>query len=35
VLLSVSKSIRHYDRERGPFRHWLIAVVRNRLSEFW
>ena len=35
VLLSVSKSIRHYDRQRGPFRHWLMAVVRNRLSEFW
>ena len=35
VLLSVSKSIRHYDRGRGPFRHWLMAVVRNRLSEFW
>ena len=35
VLLSVSKSIRCYDRQRGPFRHWLMAVVRNRLNEFW
>jgi RNA polymerase sigma-70 factor (ECF subfamily) len=34
VLLSVSKSIRHYDRQRGLFRHWLMAVVRNRLSDF-
>ena len=35
VLLAVSKSIRHYDRQRGPFRHWLMAVVRRRLNEFW
>jgi RNA polymerase sigma factor (sigma-70 family) len=34
VLLSVSKSIRNFDRARGPFRCWLMAVVRNRLSEF-
>ena len=35
VLLSVSKSVRRYDRRRGPFRGWLMAVVRNRMKEHW
>ena len=32
---SRGESAEHYDRRRGAFRHWLMAVMRNRLSEFW
>jgi RNA polymerase sigma factor (sigma-70 family) len=35
VLRSVARSLPNYDREKGRFRSWLMAVVRHRLSEFW
>jgi RNA polymerase sigma factor (sigma-70 family) len=35
VLCSVARSIRNYDCDKGPFRRWLMAVVRHRLSESW
>ena len=35
VLRSVSRSIPSYDRQKGRFRNWLMAVVRNRLNDFW
>ena len=35
VLRSVARSVRSYDHEKGRFRSWLMAVVRNRLAEFW
>ena len=35
VLRSVVRSISKYDRQKGRFRNWLMAVVRNRLSDFW
>jgi RNA polymerase sigma factor (sigma-70 family) len=31
----VMRSISSYDRRKGRFRSWLMAVVRRRLSEFW
>ena len=36
VLRSVSRSIGNfrYDRERGSFRGWLMAVARSRLHDF-
>jgi RNA polymerase sigma factor (sigma-70 family) len=34
VLRSVTGSICGYDASRGPFRGWLMAVVRNRLCDF-
>lgn len=35
VLRSVAGSLPNYDRQKGRFRNWLMAVVRHRLSEFW
>jgi RNA polymerase sigma-70 factor (ECF subfamily) len=35
VLRSVARSLPTYDRQKGRFRSWLMAVVRRRLSEFW
>ncbi len=35
VLGSVARSVPNYDRQKGRFRCWLMAVVRNRLREFW
>lgn len=35
VLRSVSRSLGSYDRNKGRFRSWLMAVVRRRLTEFW
>ena len=35
VLRSVARSIPKYDRQKGRFRNWLMAVVRNRLNDFW
>ncbi|MHB8897514.1 MAG: RNA polymerase sigma factor [Thermoguttaceae bacterium] len=35
VLGSVARSVTNYDRQKGRFRSWLMAVVRHRLSEFW
>ena len=35
VLRSVAKSIPNYDRQKGRFRNWLMAVVRNRLNDLW
>jgi RNA polymerase sigma factor (sigma-70 family) len=34
VLRSVAGSVRGYDAKRGPFRAWLMAVVRNRICDF-
>jgi len=35
VLRSVAKSYSGYDRQRGRFRSWLMAVVRHRFKDFW
>ena len=35
VLRSVARSVSNYDHQKGRFRSWLMAVVRNRLAEFW
>lgn len=35
VLRSVARSILKYDRRKGRFRNWLMAVVRRRLSKHW
>ncbi|NLS95677.1 MAG: sigma-70 family RNA polymerase sigma factor [Planctomycetaceae bacterium] len=35
VLRSVARSIPKYDRQKGRFRNWLMAVVRHRLNDFW